>query len=48
MEAGKTLESTCDESSGVEVMECEDSLTTELERPYFVARKWSERESERA
>ncbi len=37
MEAGKTLERTCEEPFGVWVMECGDSLTEELERPSCVA-----------
>ena len=48
MEAGKTLECTRHEPSGVWGMECGDSLTEELERPSFVLSYETERESERA
>ena len=36
MEAGKTLESTSDGSSGVEGVECRESLIMELERPSLI------------
>lgn len=39
MEAGKSLECTCDVSSGVEGSECEHSLIKELERPYSAVSK---------
>jgi len=42
------LGSTCQELSGVEEMECGDSLTTELEMPSLGAGDRPKRESERA
>jgi hypothetical protein len=47
MEAGKILESTCEEPVGVREMECGHSLTEELERPSSVVSFEVERESER-
>ena len=47
MEAGKTLESTSDRSSGVRGAECKESLIPELERPSLAVLWDAKRESER-
>jgi len=46
MEAGKTLESTSDRSSGVRGAECRESLIVELERPSLAVLWDAKRESE--
>ena len=47
MEAGKTLESTSDGSSGVRGAECRESLVMELERPSLAVLRDGKRASER-